>query len=201
MNSIDKSGQILPPDLAHRGGLFHDRSVLLSKKWAMHSRTGLATPMNPVLFGWKSGRKDERKNMNHKYVRTLALCLLIAAVVSITACTNNKKDSHADINGTMNIEFGENGMIRNGTEHRTYQVEKGQKGILSIRISKVSGRLDIDFFPVEKKDKPSYTGRDLDSASFDVIVEDPGEYQVCFSATEFVGDYGISWRTEDNTGK
>ena len=48
---------------------------------------------------------------------------------------------------------------------------------------------------------PNYTGRDLDSASFDVIVEEPGEYQVCFTATEFVGDYGISWRTEDNTDK
>ena len=28
----------------------------------------------------------------------------------------SKKDSNADMNGTMNIDFGENGMIRNGTE-------------------------------------------------------------------------------------
>lgn len=157
--------------------------------------------MNPVLFGRESGGKVERKNMNHKHVPLLALCLLIAAVISITACTNNRKDSLADLAGTMNIAIGENGMIRNGTEHRTYQVEEGQKGILSIRISKVSGRLDIDFYPVDQKDNPSYTGRDLDSASFDVIVENPGEYQVCFTATEFVGDYVISWRTGDNTGE
>lgn len=73
------------------------------------------------------------KNMNHKYVRILTLCLLIAAVISITACTNSKKDSNADMNGTMNIDFGENGMIRNGTEYYTYQVKEGQKGIISIR--------------------------------------------------------------------
>ena len=56
------------------------------------------------------------KKMNHKYARIISLCLLIAAVISITACINSKKDSNADINGTMNIDFGENGMIRNGTE-------------------------------------------------------------------------------------
>lgn len=139
------------------------------------------------------------KNMNHKYIRILTLCLLIVAVISITACTNSKKDSNADMNGTMNIDFGENGMIRNGIEYRTYQVEKGQKGILSLRISKVSGRLDIDVYPVDDKDTPNYTGRDLDSASFDVILEEPGEYQVCFTANEFAGDYEISWKTEDST--
>ena len=41
-----------------------------------------------------------------------------------------------------------------------------------------------------------YTGRDLDSASFDVIVEEAGEYKVCFTAREFVGDYEINWTTE-----
>ncbi|MGN0250222.1 MAG: hypothetical protein ACI4EH_02495 [Oliverpabstia sp.] len=141
------------------------------------------------------------KNMNHKYVRILTLCLLIAAVISIMACTNSKKDSNADMNGTMNIDFGENGMIRNGTEYDTYQVKEGQKGIISIRVSKESGRLDIDVYPVDNKDKPNYTGRDLDSASFDVIVEEPGEYKICFTAREFAGDYGIRWRTEDNTDK
>ena len=58
-----------------------------------------------------------------------------------------------------------------------------------------------DVYPVDNKDKPNYSGRDLDSASFAVIVEEPGAYQVCFTATEFAGDYGISWRTEDNTDK
>ena len=143
----------------------------------------------------------EQEEYDHKYVRILALCLLIAAVLSITACTNNKKDSNADMNGTMNIDFGENGMIRNGTEYYTYQVKEGQKGIISIRISRVSGRLDIHIYPVDNPERPNYTGRDLDSASFDVIVEEPGEYQVCFTAAAFAGDYGITWRTEDAAGK
>ena len=141
------------------------------------------------------------KKTNHKYARIISLCLLFVAVILLTACTNGKPDNRDDAKGTMNIDFGENGMIRNGTEYDTYQVEEGQKGIISIRVSKESGRLDIDVYPVDNKDKPNYTGRDLDSASFDVIVEEPGEYKVCFTATEFVGDYGISWRTEDNTEK
>ena len=141
------------------------------------------------------------KKTNHKYARIISLCLLFVAVILLTACTNGKPDNRDDAKGTMNIDFGENGMIRNGTEYDTYQVKEGQKGIISIRVSKESGRLDIDVYPVDNKDKPNYTGRDLDSASFDVIVEEPGEYKVCFTATEFVGDYGNSWRTEDNTDK
>ena len=92
-------------------------------------------------------------------------------------------------------------MIRNGTESETYQVEEGQKGILSIHVSRVSGRLDIDVYPIDNTGRPNYTGRDLDCASFDVIVDEPGEYKVCFTAAEFVGEYGINWRTEENTDK
>ena len=134
-------------------------------------------------------------------VSVCALLLLAAIAISVTACTNGKRDDQTAARGTMDIDFGEDGMIRNGTEYETYQVEEGQKGILSIRVSRVSGRLDIDVYPVDGKDKPDYTGRDLDSASFDVIVEEPGEYKVCFTADKFVGDYGVSWRTEGNTGK
>lgn len=142
-----------------------------------------------------------RKKTNRKHAKILSLCLLAATVISVTACTNGKGNPHADVNGTMNIDFGENGMIRNGTEYDTYQVEEGQEGIISIRISRVSGRLDIDVYPADRKDTPNYTGRDLDSASFDVVVGGPGEYQVCFTATEFVGDYGINWSIEDVAGK
>ncbi|MDD6816593.1 MAG: hypothetical protein PUE84_09125 [Firmicutes bacterium] len=97
----------------------------------------------------------------------------------------------------MNIDFGENGVIRNGTEYASHPLEKGQKGIISIYISKVSGRLDLDIYPAEDREKPEYTGRDLDSASFDVIVEKSGEYMVRFTAADFVGEYQISWRTEE----
>lgn len=130
---------------------------------------------------------------NHScFVSVCALFLLTAIALSITACTNGQRDDTGDTHGNMHIDFGKDGMIRNGTEYFTYQVEEGQKGIISIRIAKVSGRIDIDIYPVDNKDKRAYTGRDLDSASFDVIVEEPGEYTVCFTAKEFVGDYGIS---------
>ena len=141
------------------------------------------------------------KKAKHKHAKIISLCLLVVAVILITACTNGNKDYSADMNGTMNIDFGENGMIRNGTEYDTYQVEEGQTGVISIRVFKESGRLDIDVYPVDSKDTPNYTGRDLDSASFDVIVEEPGEYRVCLAATEFVGNCEISRRTEDNTDK
>ena len=144
------------------------------------------------------------RKAGNKHPSIVSICtvfLLAAIVISVTACTNGQRDDYADANGTMNIVFGEDGMIRNGTEYHTYQVEEGKKGIISIHISKVSGRLDIDVYPVDNQDMPNYTGRGLDAASFDVIVEKPGEYKVRFTATEFVGDYGINWRTEDIAGQ
>ena len=99
---------------------------------------------------------------NSSIVSICALFLLAAIAISITVCTNGKRNDHADVNGTMNIDFGEDGMIRNGTEYDIYQVEEGQKGIISIRVSKVSGRLDIDIYPVDSRDMPNYTGRNLD---------------------------------------
>lgn len=133
---------------------------------------------------------------------TICVCwLLLAAVLSMAGCTGRTEDSHTDERGSMNIDFGKDGMIRNGTAYETYQVEEGQSGIISVCISRKSGRLDLDVYPAGCKDAPEYTGRDLDSASFDVIVTGPGEYKVCVTAKEFMGDYEISWRTEDNTDK
>ena len=84
-------------------------------------------------------------NMNARIISFCVLCLFASMVISITACTNGNQE--ADKNGTMNIDFGENGVIRNGTEYASYLLEKGQKGIISIDISKVSGRLDLDIYP------------------------------------------------------
>lgn len=65
------------------------------------------------------------KRRNHKHAKSISLCLIVASVISITACTNSNRDASTDTNGTMNIDFGEDGMIRNGTEYDTYQVEEG----------------------------------------------------------------------------
>lgn len=67
-----------------------------------------------------------------------------------------------------------------------------------VELHRAFTELDIDVYQTDSKDDPDYTGRNLDSTSFDVIIEEPGEYKVCFRATEFVGNYEINWRTGDN---
>lgn len=140
------------------------------------------------------------KKTNNKinYAKMISISLCVLAAISFTACTKSKKDDTKEI---MNIDLGEEGMTRNGTEHYTYQVEEGQKGIISIDISRESGQLDIDVYRVDSKEDPDYRGRNLDSASFDVIVEKPGEYEVYFTAADFVGDYKVGFRIEDTTEK
>lgn len=134
--------------------------------------------------------------MNRKGKRIVSVCLLVA-MIALTACA--KGGQQEDYTGVMNIDLGKDGMIRNGTEYHTYQVEEGRQGILSVRITEVSGRLDMDVFHIDSPEDTDYTGRDLDSASFDVIVRKSGEYKIRFAAKDFVGSYEIQWKTQKNT--
>ena len=65
----------------------------------------------------------------------------------------------------------------------------------------MSGRLDLDIYPSGDRYNAAYTGRDLDSAFFEVILDKPGEYKVKMTAKSYAGDFEIRWRTEDTPGK
>lgn len=133
--------------------------------------------------------------------KIISICILIVAVGSVSACTNNIEFYQDDTKGTMRIDFGEEGMIRNGSDYYSYHVKEGERGILSFRIDKESGKLNINVHRVGNEDDPDYIGVDLDSASFDVIVKAPGDYSICFTTCDFIGDYGINYKTEDASDK
>ena len=125
-----------------------------------------------------------------------AIVFIIYAMVSFAACTISG-NTISDEQGNMNITYGEDGIIRNGTEYYTYQVENGSIGVVSVCIAKKAGRIDIDIYPTDCKDNTNYQGRDLDSTAFSVILSETGEYKVRISAKKFVGDYEISWKIEE----
>ena len=120
-----------------------------------------------------------------------AIVFIIYAMVSFAACTIGD-NTISDEYGNMNITYGEDGIIRNGTEYYTYQVENGSIGVVSVCIAKKAGRIDIDIYPTDCKDNTNYKGRDLDSTAFSVVLSETGEYKVRISAKNFVGDYEIS---------
>ena len=126
-----------------------------------------------------------------------AIMFIVFVAVSIADLNHDRNDDLSDERGNMNIDFGKDGAIRNGTEYYTYRVEAGYNGVVSVSISKISGRIDIDIYPTDRKDDKEYTGKELDSASFSVILSEPGEYKVRITAKEFVGDYEINWKTEE----
>ena len=125
-----------------------------------------------------------------------AIVFIIYAMVSFAACTIGA-NTISDEYGNMNITYGEDGIIRNGTEYYTYQVEDGYSGVVSVCIAKKAGRIDIDIYPTDCKDNTNYKGRDLDSTAFSVILSEAGEYKVRISAKKFVGEYEISWKIEE----
>lgn len=126
-----------------------------------------------------------------------AIMFIVFVAVSIADLNHDRNDDLSDERGNMNIDFGKDGAIRNGTEYYTYRVETGYNGVVSVSISKISGRIDLDIYPTDRKDDKEYTGKELDSASFSVILSEPGEYIVKITAKEFVGDYEINWKTEE----
>ena len=97
-----------------------------------------------------------------------AIVFIIYAMVSFAACTIGD-NTISDEYGNMDITYGEDGVIRNGTEYYTYQVEDGYSGVVSVCIAKKAGRIDIDIYPTGCKDDMNYKGRDLDSAAFAVF--------------------------------
>ena len=122
--------------------------------------------------------------------------VFIYAMVSFAACTIGD-NTISDEYGNMNITYGEDGIIRNGTEYYTYQVENGSIGVVSVCIAKKAGKIDIDIYPTDCKDNTNYQGRDLDSTAFSVVLSEAGEYKVRISAKKFVGEYEISWKIEE----
>lgn len=130
------------------------------------------------------------------YAVLAAIALIIYAMVSFTACTIGD-NTISDEQGNMKITFGEDGMIRNGTEYFTYQVENGSIGIVSVCIAKKAGRIDMEIYPTDCKDNTNYKGRDLDSATFSVVLSETNEYKVRITVKDFVGEYEISWKTEE----
>ena len=125
-----------------------------------------------------------------------AFVFILYAMASLASCTIGN-NTITDEYGNMNITYGEDGIIRNGTEYYTYQVEDGYSGVVSVCIAKKAGRIDIDIYPTDCKDNANYKGRDLDSAAFSVVLSEMGEYKVRISAEKFVGDYEISWKIEE----
>ena len=125
-----------------------------------------------------------------------AFVFILYAMASLASCTIGN-NTITDEYGNMNITYGEDGIIRNGTEYYTYQVEDGYSGVVSVCIAKKAGRIDIDIYPTDCKDDTNYKGRDFDSAAFSVVLSETNEYKVRITVKDFVGDYDISWKTEE----
>lgn len=127
-------------------------------------------------------------------MKKIIIAILILMTLVTVSCSSNKAKTYEK--AVMEIDITSKGKIYNGTSYYTYQVEEGQEGIVTIKVERVSGTIDVDICPVSNPEKSEYKGRGLDSTSFDVILSEKGEYKVTINANNFIGDYGISWRTK-----
>ena len=127
---------------------------------------------------------------------SIATAFILFLATANAACANGDDAIFSDETDNMEIITGADGPVQNGTEYFSYRVENGFTGVVSVVMSKKSGRLDLDVYPADQSGDSEYKGRDLDSASFSVILNKPGDYKVRVFAKNFVGDYEISLKTE-----
>ena len=137
------------------------------------------------------------KNIKRLSLKKRFLYLLITlSLLMVVVCTNENKNNPFKEETSMVVNVGKDGTIKSGVEYFTYQLDEGYKGIISINIHKKSGKIDLDIYPTNSKEEYKYKGRDLDSASFKVIIDEPGEYKIKITLNQFIGDYLVKWSEE-----
>lgn len=137
------------------------------------------------------------KNIKRLSLKKRFLYLLITlSLLMVVGCTNENKNNPFKEETSMVVNVGKDGTIKSGVEYFTYQLDEGYKGIISINIRKKSGKIDLDIYLANSKEEYKYKGRDLDSASFKVIIDEPGEYKIKITLNQFIGDYLVKWSEE-----
>lgn len=137
------------------------------------------------------------KNIKRLSLKKRFLYLLITlSLLMVVGCTKDDKNSSSKEETSMVVNVGKDGTIKSGVEYFTYQLDEGYKGIISINIHKKSGKIDLDIYPTNSKEEYKYKGRDLDSASFKVIIDESGEYKIKITLNQFIGDYLVKWSEE-----
>lgn len=124
---------------------------------------------------------------------TCVFCLL-GLLALLSGCA---KAPESQEQGQMSVQIKDGKTVRTGTALDTYQLEPGQAGSITLRLDREAGSFSLDIYPTDQKDAPVYTGRELDSTSFQVFLSQLGEYRVLVTLKQFVGDYTLTWSTQE----
>lgn len=117
-----------------------------------------------------------------------AAALALAAAAVFVSCA---KAPEMTVN-VIKTKDGTSLTVQNGTEQRSFRVEKGQSCEVFITVNKAGGTLDIEIERADGK-KTLYVGKDLPSSSFSVTASEAGDYVVLIEAGGFVGGYSVEW--------
>ncbi len=125
--------------------------------------------------------------------KTVSLFLLILIIASLTACN---EDVSSD-SPKMNIDFvtdGENTrtMIKNGAEQYFFQVGEGEIVDVEMSFTNTSGTINAFISKDSIRENAIYTGNDIPSGTFTVVVREPGEYQIYYEASDYMGNYSYT---------
>lgn len=114
------------------------------------------------------------------------LALMVAALL-LTSCETAQMAVETHTPTSMSMKYDK----FTGQKEKSIQVEEGQPLEVGFEITTDSGQLDISL--TDGQGNPSYQGKQIQTSSFIVQLDQPGNYHLVVKAKQHKGSFGISW--------
>jgi ABC-type glycerol-3-phosphate transport system substrate-binding protein len=125
--------------------------------------------------------------------KTATLIMTLAVLLALVACgeTNEDKIASMTTNELTNND-GTTALVKNGTETYYFHVGKNETYEITMSFKNESGSVSAFIAKDGVKDNAIYTGTDIPSSTFTVTASEPGEYQIHYEVSNYIGEYTYS---------
>lgn len=113
--------------------------------------------------------------------------VLMMAVLLLTSCESTQMAVETNTPTSMSMKYAK----FTGQKEMNIQVEEGQPMEVGFEITTDSGQLDISL--TDGQGNPSYQGKQIQSSSFIVQLDQPGNYRLQVKGKQHKGSFAISW--------
>lgn len=112
---------------------------------------------------------------------------LMMAALFLTSCESTKMAVETNTPTSMSMKYAK----FTGQKEKDIQVEKGQPLEVGFEVTTDSGQLDISL--TDGQGNPSYQGKQIQTSSFVVQLDQPGNYRLEVKGKQHKGSFAISW--------
>ncbi|WP_334073029.1 MULTISPECIES: hypothetical protein [Paenibacillus] len=114
------------------------------------------------------------------------LALMMSALL-LTSCESTQMAVETNTSTTMTMKYAK----FTGQKEKTIQVEDGRPLDVGFEVTTDAGQLDISL--TDEQGNHFYQGKQIQTSSFTVHLDQPGSYRVDVKGNQHKGGFAISW--------